>query len=168
MPAADKKKLFELVVQDEFLVILHPVHPQSLQIPRLSSTDASLGLTVKHVKSNQHVHGRRMAFDAIYGIFWLLRGPYLAVVTQSKLVVKGVDDAEIRLVQKLELLLIPTQNLPTLTPQQEQDERTYVDMITTDIEAQKLHFAKEFDLSHTLQRTDHFATTSGYTRQERD
>ncbi|CAH0493032.1 unnamed protein product [Peronospora farinosa] len=139
-------------LQDDFLVILHPVHPLSLQIPRSSSTDTSLRLTIKHLKDNQHVHGRRMAFDAIYGIFWLLRGPYLAVVTQSKLVVKGVDDAEIRLVQKLELLLIPTQNLPTLTPQQEQDERTYIDMITTDIEAQKLHFSKDFDLSHTLQR----------------
>ncbi|CAI5739852.1 unnamed protein product [Peronospora destructor] len=152
MSPADNKKLFELVVQDDFLVVLHPEHPLSLQIPRSSSTDTSLGLTIKHVKSNQHVHGRRMAFDAIYGIFWLLRGPYLAVVTQSKLEAKGVDNAEIRLVQRLELLFIPTQNLPTLTPQQEQDERTYIDMITTDIEAQKLHFSKNFDLTHTLQR----------------
>lgn len=152
MPPADKKKHYELVVQDDFLVVLHPVHPLSLQIPRLSSTDASLGLSVEHVEDNQHVHGRRMAFDAIYGVFWLLRGPYLAVVTQSKVVARGVKDAEIRLVQKLELLLIPTQNLPILTPQQEQDERMYIDMISNDIEAQKLHFSKDFDLTHTLQR----------------
>ncbi|ETL35557.1 hypothetical protein L916_12328 [Phytophthora nicotianae] len=152
MPPVDKKKHYELVVQDDFLVVLHPVHPLSLQIPRSSSTDASLGLSVEHVEDFQHVHGRRMAFDAIYGVFWLLRGPYLAVVTQSKVAAKGVKDTEIRVVQKLELLLIPTQNLPILTPQQEQDERMYIDMITSDIETQKLHFSKDFDLTHTLQR----------------
>ncbi|CAH0478635.1 unnamed protein product [Peronospora belbahrii] len=152
MPSSDKKKHFELVVQDDFLVVLHPIHPLSLHIPRSLSTNASLGLSVEHVKDFQHVHGRRMAFDAIYGVFWLLHGPYLALVTQSKLIAKGVDDAEIRLVQQLELLLIPTQNLPVLTPQQEQDERTYINMITTDIAVQKLHFSKNFDFTHTLQR----------------
>ncbi|KAL4146778.1 hypothetical protein PRNP1_010535 [Phytophthora ramorum] len=146
------KKQYELVVQDDFLVVLHPVHPLSLQIARSSGSDASLGLAVEHVADSQHVHGRRMAFDAIYGVFWLLRGPYLAVVTQSKVVAKGVDGHEIRAVHTLELLLIPTQNLPTLTPQQEQDERTYIDMITGNIEAQKLHFARDLDLTHTLQR----------------
>jgi hypothetical protein len=153
MPPAERKKHYELVVQDDFLVVLHPAHPLSLQIPRSSATDASLGLSVEHVEDFQHVHGRRMAFDAIYGVFWLLRGPYLAVVTQSKLAARGVGDAEIRAVQRLELLLIPTQNLPTLTPQQEHDEQTYIDMITSNIEAQKLHFAKDFDPTHTLQRT---------------
>ncbi|GMF20550.1 unnamed protein product [Phytophthora lilii] len=153
MPPADKKKHYELVVQDDFLVVLHPAHPLSLQIPRAGAGDASLGLSVEHVEDAQHVHGRRMAFDAIYGVFWLLRGPYLALVTQSKLAARGVGDAEIRAVHTLELLLIPTQNLPTLTPQQEQDERTYIDMITRDIAAQKLHFARDFDLTHTLQRT---------------
>lgn len=151
-PAVEKKRSYELVVQDDFLVVLHPLHPLSLQIPRASSTDASLGLTVEHVEDAPPPHGRRMAFDAIYGVFWLLRGPYLAVVTQSKLAAKGVGDAEIRCVQKLELLLIPTQNLPTLTPQQEQDERQYIDMITSDIAQQKLHFARDFDLTHSLQR----------------
>ncbi|KAF4317462.1 hypothetical protein BBO99_00005341 [Phytophthora kernoviae] len=152
-PSMDMKKHYELIVQDDFLVVQHPVHPLSLQIPRSSSSDASLGLSVDHVDDSfRHSHGRRMAFDAIYGVFWLLRGPYLAVVTQSKLAARGVDDAEIRLVQKLELLLIPTQNLPTLTPQQEQDERKYIDMITQEIAAQKLHFSKDFDLTQTLQR----------------
>ncbi|GMF34309.1 unnamed protein product [Phytophthora fragariaefolia] len=151
-PPADRKKQYELVVQDDFLVVLHPAHPLSLQIPRSGDGDASLGLSVEHVEDLKHVHGRRMAFDAIYGVFWLLRGPYLAVVTQSKLAARGVGDAEIRLVQRLELLLVPTQNLPVLTPQQEQDEQTYIHMITADIEKQKLHFAKDFDLTHSLQR----------------
>ncbi|KAE9037472.1 hypothetical protein PR003_g9376 [Phytophthora rubi] len=167
-PPADKKKHYELVVQDDFLVVLHPSHPLSLQIPRSASGDASLGLSVEHVKDFQHVHGRRMAFDAIYGVFWLLRGPYLAVVTQSKLAARGVGDAEIRLVQKLELLLIPTQNLPTLTPQQEQDEQRYLDMITTDVDKQKLHFAKDFDLTHSLQRIAAFDDKKGSIAERAD
>ncbi|KAI9917062.1 hypothetical protein PsorP6_018232 [Peronosclerospora sorghi] len=152
MPAVDKKKQYELVVQEDVLVIFHPLYPLSLHLPRTSSTKASLEWSVEHVKEFQPAHGRRMGFDAIYGVYWLLRGPYLAVVTQSKLVAKGVDETEIRLVQKLELLLIPTQKLPTLTLQQEQDERTYINMISNDIEAHKLHFSKDFDLTHTLQR----------------
>ena len=154
MAAANRaKNAYELVVQDDFLVVLHPLEPLSLHISRCSPTDASLGLRVEHVKDFQHVHGRRMVFDAIYGVFWLLRGPYLAAVTQSKLVARGVEDAEIRVVQKLELLLIPTQHLPVLTLLQEQDERTFIDMLTGDIEAQQLHFSNDCDLTHTLQRT---------------
>ncbi|CAI5741233.1 unnamed protein product [Hyaloperonospora brassicae] len=157
MAAANRSKnAYELVVQDDFLVVLHPLEPLSLHISRCSPTDASLGLRVEHVKDFQHVHGRRMVFDAIYGVFWLLRGPYLAAVTQSKLVARGVEDAEIRVVQKLELLLIPTQHLPVLTPLQEQDERTFIDMLTGDIEAQQLHFSRDCDLTHTLQRVASF------------
>lgn len=148
------RKHYELIVQDEFLVVLHPQHPLCLLLPRgVAPGDATLDASVEHVGEFQHLHGRRMGFDAIYGVFWLLRGPYLAMVTQSKVVARGVDDKEIRLVQKLELLLIPTQNMPALSPAQEQDERRYLDMLTRDIEAQKLHFAKDYDLTHTLQRT---------------
>lgn len=148
------RKQYELIVQDEHLVVLHPQHPLCLLVPRgVSPSDSTLDVSVEHVAEFQHLHGRRMAFDAIYGVFWLLRGPYLAMVTQSKVVARGVDDKEIRLVQKLELLLIPTQNMPLLTPAQEEDERRYLDMLTSDIEAQKLHFAKDYDLTHTLQRT---------------
>ncbi|TDH72095.1 hypothetical protein CCR75_001255 [Bremia lactucae] len=168
MPIADKKKHYELVVQDDNLVLLHPLHPLRLHIPRLVSCDASLDLSVEHDKDFQHVHGRRMAFDAIYGIFWLLRGPYLAVVTQSKLVCKGVKGTEIRVVQQLELLLIPTQDLPILSPQQEEDERTYINMIVGNIAAQKLHFSKDYDLTHTLQRIAAFDGKSGTIAERAD
>ncbi|RLN93599.1 hypothetical protein BBJ28_00019577, partial [Nothophytophthora sp. Chile5] len=151
-----EKRHYELVVQDDYLLVLHPQYPLCLLLPRASGSDATLGLSVEHVADVQHLHGRRMAFDAIYGVFWLLRGPYLAVVTQSKLAARGVDDTEIRVVQTLELMLIPTQNLPVLTPEQEQDEQTYIDMITRDIADQKLHFSKDFDLTHTLQHKKFF------------
>lgn len=148
------RKDFELVIQDDYLLVLHPTQPLCLSLPRaVPANPGALDLTVEQTTEFQHLHGRKMGFDAIYGIFWLLRGPYLALVTQSKLVAKGVDGKEIRLVQKLELMLIPTQNLPMLSAVQEEDERKYLDMLTTDIEAQKLHFAKDYDLTHTLQRT---------------
>ncbi|GLE09066.1 hypothetical protein PINS_up020655 [Pythium insidiosum] len=45
-------------------------------------------------------------------------------------------------------MLIPTQQLPLLTPAQEEDEARYLDMITRDIERQRLHFSVDFDLTH--------------------
>ncbi|CEG46441.1 phosphatidylinositide phosphatase sac1 [Plasmopara halstedii] len=168
MPIAEKKKQYELVVQDDVLVLLHPIHPLKLQISRTSSVDSSLGLNVEHLKTFQHVHGRRMVFDAIYGVYWLLRGPYLAVVTQSKVVARGVNDVEIRVVQKLELLLIPTQDLPILTSQQEMDECTYIKMLTKDIAIQQLHFCTDFDLTHTLQRIATFNGKSGNIAERAD
>lgn len=146
---------FELIIQDEYLIVRHADLPQLLLLPRgaVHNDDASLGVSVESVADFQHLHGRRMGFDAIYGVFWLLRGPYLAVVTQSKSVAKGVDGKDIRLVQKLELMLIPTQHLPVLTPAQEEDEAKYLAMLMNDIEAQKLHFSRDYDLTHSLQRT---------------
>lgn len=153
---ARRPTAFELIIQDEYLIVRRADLPeQLLLLPRGAAhvNDATLGVSVESVADFQHLHGRRMGFDAIYGVFTLLRGPYLAVVTQSKSVAKGVDNKDIRLVQKLELMLIPTQHLPVLTPAQEEDEDKYLAMLTTDIEAQKLHFSRDYDLTHTLQRT---------------
>ncbi|GLD99718.1 hypothetical protein PINS_up008446 [Pythium insidiosum] len=167
--AAADRRACELVIQDEFLIVLHPQQPQCLLVPRAAAADAaSLGLSVEDAADFRHLHGRRMRFDALYGVFWLLRGPYLALVTQSKVVARGVDDKEIRLVQKLELMLIPTQQLPLLTPAQEEDEARYLDMITRDIERQRLHFSVDFDLTHTLQRISAFDASSGSIAERAD
>ncbi|KAF1329386.1 Phosphatidylinositide phosphatase sac1-like protein, partial [Globisporangium splendens] len=154
-------KAFELIIQDEYLIVMHQELPQLLLLPRLANNASSaLDVSVENVADFQHLHGRRMGFDAIYGVFTLLRGPYLAVVTQSKSAAKGVDNKDIRLVQKLELMLIPTQHLPVLTPAQEEDEDKYLAMLTSDIEAQKLHFARDYDLTHSLQRISAFNAKS--------
>ncbi|TMW61951.1 hypothetical protein Poli38472_009444 [Pythium oligandrum] len=163
------RKGLELVIQDEYLIVLHPQQSQCLLLPRVqAASDASLGLMVEDAADFQHLHGRRMGFDAIYGVFTLLRGPYLALVTQSKVVARGVDNKEIRLVQKLELMLIPTQQLPTLTPAQEEDEAKYLDMLTYDIQAQRLHFSVDYDLTHTLQRISTFDAKSGSIAERAD
>lgn len=150
------RRPFELIIQDEYLIVRRAdgAAQQMLLLPRTNATnDASLGASEASTASFPHVHGRRMGFDAIYGVFWLLRGPYLALVTQSRVAAKGVDGHDIRLVQQLELMLIPTQNLPMLTPAQEEDEAKYIAMLTGDIAAQQLHFSRDYDLSHSLQRT---------------
>jgi hypothetical protein len=117
---------FELVVQQEYLIILHPRLPHCLLLPRAQTAkdlaSSFLGITVEEINDFPHLHGRRMVFDAIFGIFWLLKGPYLALVTESKSVGRGVDDKAIRQVFKIELMLIPTENSPLLTREQEEDE----------------------------------------------
>ncbi|TYZ58368.1 hypothetical protein PybrP1_004962 [[Pythium] brassicae (nom. inval.)] len=124
MAMSATRRPFELIIQDEYLIVRRAeLTQQLLLLPRTNATnDASLGASEESAASFPHVHGRRMSFDAIYGVFWLLRGPYLALVTESRSAAKGVGGSDIRLVQQLELMLIPTQNLPVLTPAQEEDE----------------------------------------------
>ena len=132
MRVSSGPKRFELVVQEDYLVLIHPRQPHCLLLPRaLAENDPTLGITVEDANDFPELHGRRMPFDAIFGVYWLLRGPYLALVTESKVVARGIGDKEIRQATKVELMLIPTQGIPFLTPAQEEDEQRYAIYSTT-------------------------------------
>jgi hypothetical protein len=171
---------YELRVQEDYLIVLHARSPRCLLFPRHQTSEgddfqARLGLSVEDSNDFPHLYGRRMPFDAIFGIYWLLKGPYLALVTESNVIGRGVDGKEIRQVTKIELMLIPTQNIPLLTLEQEEDERRYIcmirldilldqcpntfhvllryiEMLTSDVDDHKLHFSYDYDLTHSLQR----------------
>ncbi|EQC26012.1 hypothetical protein SDRG_16159 [Saprolegnia diclina VS20] len=114
-------------------------------------------LMLEEAADLKHTHGRSLPFDAIFGIYNLLKGRYLALVTKSKSVgkVHGLrDDADVdfRQVLAIELVLLPTHDVPLLSAAQLHDEERYVQMLTTNVEAQLLYFAYDFDLTHSLQR----------------
>ncbi|CAK4688253.1 unnamed protein product [Aphanomyces euteiches] len=146
---------FELHILSDLthLAISQKGNAQCLLLNRNSASGTSIAL--EDVTELNHAHGRSLQFDAIFGIYTLLRGKYLALVTESrsvgKFTVRG-SDVEVRQVTAIEMVLLPTQQLPHLTPSQLEDEERYIAMITTNVEAQLLYFAYDYDLTHTLQR----------------
>jgi hypothetical protein len=62
--------------------------------------------------------------QAIYGVFHLLRGYFLAVVTESTLVAKGPENAKVFRIDALRW--VPILSFKRLDVQDEHDERTYV------------------------------------------
>ncbi|RHY27914.1 hypothetical protein DYB32_006438 [Aphanomyces invadans] len=147
---------FELHVLSDLthLAISQKGNEQCLLVNRNAANTTS-GVVLEDVSELNHAHGRSLKFDAIFGIYTLLRGKYLALVTESRSVgkfkVRGAD-VDIRQVTGIEMVLLPTQQLPHLTPTQMEDEERYMAMITNDVEAQLLYFAFDYDLTHTLQR----------------
>ncbi|KAF0703822.1 Aste57867_7500 [Aphanomyces stellatus] len=146
---------FELHVLSDLmhLAISQKGNTQCLLLNRNPTTGS--GVVLEDVSELNHAHGRSLQFDAIFGIYTLLRGKYLALVTESrsagKFKVRGAD-VEVRQVMAIEMVLLPTQQLPHLTPTQLEDEERYMQMITSNVEAQLLYFAYDYDLTHTLQR----------------
>lgn len=61
---------------------------------------------------------------AVYGIFQLLRGFYLAVVTRSAAVAKGPYGSAIHQVQDMEWLPVHVREASQLSEEEEEDERT--------------------------------------------
>ncbi|CCI47497.1 unnamed protein product [Albugo candida] len=163
---AKRAHRFRLLLQDDVIIIQRASFSECLAIPRaaISSVEgssstadepirSSLNIAVEDIKTFSPLHGRILGFDAIYGIFWLLRGPYLALVSESKVISNNEIHKEIRQVMKLELLLIAAyQNEAPLTPEKELDESRYLEMLTTNIDKLQLHFSFESDLTHSLQR----------------
>lgn len=75
---------------------------------------------------------RTFVVDAIYGVFQLLRGHYLAVVTKSQLVGKAPYDAPVYRIEDMDWIHIPAnfsseaaQHRP-LTLNEEEEEQAYV------------------------------------------
>nr|CCA14342.1 phosphatidylinositide phosphatase SAC1like protein putative [Albugo laibachii Nc14] len=164
---AKRAHRFRLLLQDDIIIIQRASFSECLAIPRSAIASVkgptstkgdpvrpTLNIAVEDLKTFSPLHGRILGFDAIYGIIWLLRGPYLALVSDSKVISNNEIHKEIRQVMKLELLLIATyQNEAPLTPEQERDESRYLEMLTTNIDKLQLHFSFDSDLTHSLQRS---------------
>ena len=177
---AKRAHRFRLLLQDDIIIIQRASFSECLAIPRSAIASVkgptstkgdpvrpTLNIAVEDLKTFSPLHGRILGFDAIYGIIWLLRGPFLALVSDSKVISNNEIHKEIRQVMKLELLLIATyQNEAPLTPEQERDESRYLEMLTTNIDKLQLHFSFDSDLTHSLQRKFIIGTTRRITKSD--
>jgi hypothetical protein len=62
------------------------------------------------------VTGKRVAIDAVYGIFQLLRGYYLAVITRSTRIATGPYNAPVYQVDDMDWFHVPAQEDASVIP----------------------------------------------------
>lgn len=152
--------MFNLHIFDEHYVLSKTKDSSKcLILPRDLSLHHEIKMYSTDMDSIPLARARYMPFVAVVGIYTLLKGPYLAIVTKSVCIANGPNrDGEIHAVTGVELLYIPNTTLYTLTPEQQVQEEEYILMLKKALTTTSLVFAYDIDLTHTQQRTFYFVT----------
>ena len=110
---------------------------------------------------------RTVDASAIYGSFQLLRGYYIAVVTQSSRVSDGPDGSSVFRAEELEWLPLTTRplgHLGPLSPTEKAHEELYLSLLRRISSTRSFYWAVGYDLTSTLQAGD--AVASGAARDQ--
>jgi phosphatidylinositol 4-phosphatase len=89
-------------------------------------------------------------FEVIYGVYHLLAGTYIAVVTESENWV-SLSGLSIRRAKNISLVPIFA-NLAILGESQEQDDRRYLELLSQAFDEHDFYYSNDFDLTHSQQR----------------
>ncbi|POM73881.1 Phosphatidylinositide phosphatase SAC1 [Phytophthora palmivora] len=106
---------------------------------------------------------------AVYGVYTLLSGPYLAVVTDSRVVGSGPNSEKIYCI--LELTLLPVSAaahqsfFKHASPREKQDEREYCRMLTSALASRTFYFSYDLDLTLSAQKRASASSSSAAQRQ---
>lgn len=99
---------------------------------------------------------------AVYGVYSLLSGPHVAVVTDSRVVGSGPNSEKIYCILALELVPVSAAAHRSFfqhaSAREQKDERAYVRMLTDVVASRTFYFSYDFDLTLSAQRR--FTTTS--------
>ncbi|RLN70280.1 hypothetical protein BBJ29_006583 [Phytophthora kernoviae] len=93
---------------------------------------------------------------AVYGVYSLLSGPYLAVVTDSRVVGSGPNSEKIYCI--LELTLLPVSSaahqsfFKHASPREKQDEKEYCRMLKSVLASRTFYFSYDLDLTLSAQK----------------
>lgn len=104
------------------------------------------------------------AVHAIYGVYSLLSGPYLAVIADARVIGSGPNSEKIYCA--LELALIPVSAaahrsfFKHASPREQKDEREYVRMLQSVIASRTFYFSYDYDLTLSAQRRATAASAS--------
>lgn len=94
--------------------------------------------------------GQLIPVDAIFGIYHLLSGPYLALVTDSEVAV-AVAGLEFRRVTKAAIIPLIKSGVP-LSEERQADEDRYLELLHAAISSHQFYFSYTHDVTQTLQR----------------
>ncbi|OWZ05193.1 Phosphatidylinositide phosphatase SAC1 [Phytophthora megakarya] len=106
---------------------------------------------------------------AVYGVYTLLSGPYLAVVTDSRVVGSGPNSEKIYCV--LELTLLPVSAAAHQSffrhanTREKQDEREYCRMLKLALASRTFYFSYDLDLTLSAQKRASASSSSAAQRQ---
>lgn len=94
--------------------------------------------------------GQLIPIDAIFGIYHLLSGPYLALVTDSEVAV-AVAGLEFRRITKAAIIPLIKSGAP-LSEERQADEDRYLELLHAAISSHQFYFSYTHDVTQTLQR----------------
>lgn len=94
--------------------------------------------------------GQLIPIDAIFGIYHLLSGPYLALVTESEVAV-AVAGLEFRRITKAAIIPLIKSGAP-LSEERQADEDRYLELLHAAISSHQFYFSYTHDVTQTLQR----------------
>ena len=94
--------------------------------------------------------GQLIPVDAVFGIYHLLSGPYVALVTDSEVAV-AASGLEFRKVTKAAIIPLIKSGVP-LTEERQADEDRYLELLHLAISSHHFYFSYTHDVTHSLQR----------------
>ncbi|EEY64702.1 phosphatidylinositide phosphatase SAC1 [Phytophthora infestans T30-4] len=93
---------------------------------------------------------------AVYGVYTLLSGPYLAVVTDSRVVGSGPNSEKIYCILEVTLLSVSAAAHQSFfkhaSTREKQDEREYCRMLTSALASRTFYFSYDLDLTLSAQK----------------
>lgn len=107
--------------------------------------------------------GQLIPIDAIFGIYHLLSGPYLALVTESEVAV-AVAGLEFRRITKAAIIPLIKSGAP-LSEERQADEDRYLELLHAAISSHQFYFSYNHDVTQTLQRLATRAPAQAYKAQ---
>lgn len=95
--------------------------------------------------------GQLIPVDALFGIYHLLSGPYMVLVTDSEVAVGLSGGMEFRKVTKAAIIPLIKSGVP-LSDEKQADEDRYLELLHLAISSHHFYFSYTHDVTHTLQR----------------
>lgn len=149
-----KRTPFTLYIFDDYFCITKEKEDNCLVLARNDLNKLEIG--VERTQDVPLNAGRFLPFYAVFGVYTLLKGDYLAIITEAKAHARLNNDAEVYSVLNVELLLIPANvrlgSGVELSAGFMADEAKYLSMIKSAMKESYLYFSYKYELSHSLQR----------------
>ncbi|KAH7476615.1 Phosphatidylinositol-3-phosphatase SAC1 [Phytophthora ramorum] len=136
---------------------------------RLTANASTSGVDIEQLAAQPSEDAATVPIHAVYGVYTLLSGPYLAVVTDSRVVGSGPNSEKIYCI--LELTLLPVSAaahqsfFKHASSREKQDEREYCRMLTTALASRTFYFSYDLDLTLSAQKRASASASSAAQRQ---
>ncbi|GLD96100.1 hypothetical protein PINS_up004778 [Pythium insidiosum] len=126
-----------------------------------SSSLASAAAAGVHLEAIAHVADDRqdpnfVPIHAVYGIYSLLSGPYLAVIKHARVIGSGPNSEKIYCILELDLLPVSLAAQRSFfrhaSPREQKDEREYLRMLRSVLASRTFYFSYDYDLTLSAQR----------------
>ncbi|KAG6576266.1 Phosphatidylinositide phosphatase SAC1 [Phytophthora cinnamomi] len=139
---------------------------------RLSANASSGGVDIEQLAgggAQPSEDAATVPIHAVYGVYTLLSGPYLAVVTDSRVVGSGPNSEKIYCILELALLPVSAAARQSFfkhaSAREKQDEREYCRMLTSALASRTFYFSYDLDLTLSAQKRASASSSSAAQRQ---